>query len=52
MITRETKKDRPFKRYEGIEHDAKGDFHGPDDEADKDHDGRLDKKPGLGKSKD
>jgi hypothetical protein len=42
----------PGDRYEGIKHDAKGDFHGPDDEADKDHDGKLDKKPGIGKDKD
>lgn len=54
MLKRKTNHEdlHPGDRYEGIEADAKTElFHGPDDEADKDHDGKLDKKPGLGKDK-
>lgn len=43
----------PGDQYEGIENDSNtAAFNGPDDAADKDHDGVLDHKPGLGKDKE
>ena len=45
--------ERPGKYYDGIERDSDTKkFHGPDDTADANHDGKLDSKPGLGRDKE